>query len=117
MIGRDAAKRPVRAAALKAAGAMTALLKDALAPNLVQTLEGTPAFIHGGPFANIAHGCNSVLATETTLGLATSPKPGSGPISVPRSSWNIKCREAGLTPAACVVVATVRALKMHGGWG
>ncbi len=119
VIGRDAAKRPVRAAALKAAGAMTALLKDALAPNLVQTLEGTPAFIHGGPFANIAHGCNSVLATETALGLAdyVVTEAGFGADLGAEKFLNIKCREAGLTPAACVVVATVRALKMHGGLG
>jgi formate--tetrahydrofolate ligase len=119
VIGRDAARHPVRAAALKAAGAMTALLKDALAPNLVQTLEGTPAFIHGGPFANIAHGCNSVLATETALGLAdyVVTEAGFGADLGAEKFLNIKCREAGLTPAACVVVATVRALKMHGGLG
>ncbi len=119
VIGRDQAKRPVRAHELKAAGAMTALLKDAFAPNLVQTLEGTPAFIHGGPFANIAHGCNSVLATETALGLAdyVVTEAGFGADLGAEKFLNIKCREAGLTPAACVVVATVRALKMHGGLG
>ena len=119
VIGRDMAKRPVRASELKAAGAMTALLKDALAPNLVQTLEGTPAFIHGGPFANIAHGCNSVLATETALGLAdyVVTEAGFGADLGAEKFLDIKCREANLTPAACVVVATVRALKMHGGLG
>ncbi|HTJ89812.1 MAG TPA: formate--tetrahydrofolate ligase [Acidocella sp.] len=119
VIGRDMAKRPVRASALKAAGAMTALLKDAFAPNLVQTLEGTPAFIHGGPFANIAHGCNSVLATETALGLAdyVVTEAGFGADLGAEKFLDIKCREAGLSPAACVVVATVRALKMHGGLG
>jgi formate--tetrahydrofolate ligase len=119
VIGRDMAKRPVRARELNAAGAMTALLKDAIAPNLVQTLEGTPAFVHGGPFANIAHGCNSVLATETALGLAdyVVTEAGFGADLGAEKFLDIKCREAGLTPAACVVVATVRALKMHGGLG
>jgi formate--tetrahydrofolate ligase len=119
VIGRDMAKRPVRAHELKAAGAMTALLKDAFAPNLVQTLEGTPAFIHGGPFANIAHGCNSLLATETALGLAdyVVTEAGFGADLGGEKFLDIKCREAGLTPAACVVVATVRALKMHGRLG
>src|SRR3984957_12354483 len=119
VIGRDMAKRPVRAHELKAAGAMTALLKDAFAPNLVQTLEGTPAFIHGGPFANIAHGCNSLLATETALGLAdyVVTEAGLGADLGGEKFLDIKCREARLTPTACVVVATVRALKMHGGLG
>jgi formate--tetrahydrofolate ligase len=119
VIGRDMAKRPVRAHELNAAGAMTALLKDAFAPNLVQTLEGTPAFIHGGPFANIAHGCNSILATETALGLAdyVVTEAGFGADLGAEKFLDIKCREAGLAPAACVVVATVRALKMHGGLG
>jgi len=119
VIGRDAAKRPVRAAALHAAGAMTALLKDALAPNLAQTLEGTPAFIHGGPFANIAHGCNSVIATETALGLAdiVVTEAGFGADLGAEKFLDIKCRKAGIEPSACVVVATVRALKMHGGVG
>jgi formate--tetrahydrofolate ligase len=117
VIGQDKRKNLVRAGALEAAGAMTALLKDALAPNLVQTLEGTPAFIHGGPFANIAHGCNSVLATQTALGLAdyVVTEAGFGADLGAEKFLDIKCRQAGLTPAACVVVATVRALKMHGG--
>jgi formate--tetrahydrofolate ligase len=117
VIGRDRSKNLLRAGALQAAGAMTALLKDALAPNLVQTLEGTPAFIHGGPFANIAHGCNSVLATETALGLAeyVVTEAGFGADLGAEKFLDIKCRQAGLEPAACVVVATVRALKMHGG--
>jgi formate--tetrahydrofolate ligase len=117
VIGRDTRKNLVRAGQLGAAGAMTALLKDALAPNLVQTLEGTPAFIHGGPFANIAHGCNSVLATETALGLADCvvTEAGFGADLGAEKFLDIKCRKAGLAPAAAVVVATVRALKMHGG--
>jgi formate--tetrahydrofolate ligase len=117
VIGQDKRKNLVRAKALEAAGAMTALLKDALAPNLVQTLEGTPAFIHGGPFANIAHGCNSVLATQTALGLAdyVVTEAGFGADLGAEKFLDIKCRQAGLSPAACVVVATVRALKMHGG--
>jgi formate--tetrahydrofolate ligase len=117
VIGWDAQKRLVRAAALNAAGAMTALLKDALAPNLAQTLEGTPALIHGGPFANIAHGCNSVIATKTALGLAdyVVTEAGFGADLGAEKFLDIKCRQAGLAPSACVVVATVRALKMHGG--
>jgi formate--tetrahydrofolate ligase len=104
---------------LNAAGAMTALLKDALAPNLAQTLEGTPAVIHGGPFANIAHGCNSVLATQTALGLAdyVVTEAGFGADLGAEKFFDIACRQAKLTPAAVVVVATVRALKMHGGMG
>ncbi len=119
VIGRDSKKRLVRAGELKAAGAMAALLKDALAPNLVQTLEGTPAFVHGGPFANIAHGCNSVIATRTALGLAdyVVTEAGFGADLGAEKFLDIKCRKAGLTPSACVVVATVRALKMHGGVG
>jgi formate--tetrahydrofolate ligase len=119
VIGQDTSKRPVRAGELNAAGAMAALLKDALAPNLVQTLEGTPAFIHGGPFANIAHGCNSVIATKTALGLAdyVDTEAGFGADLGAEKFLDIKCRMAGLTPGACVVVATVRALKMHGGVG
>ena len=119
VIGRDSKKRLVRAGELKAAGAMAALLKDALAPNLVQTLEGTPALIHGGPFANIAHGCNSVIATRTALGLAdyVVTEAGFGADLGAEKFLDIKCRKAGLTPSACVVVATVRALKMHGGVG
>jgi formate--tetrahydrofolate ligase len=119
IIGQDTSKRYVTAGELDAAGAMTALLKDALAPNLAQTLEGTPAFIHGGPFANIAHGCNSVLATETALGLAdyVVTEAGFGADLGAEKFLDIKCRQAGLAPSACVVVATIRALKMHGGVG
>jgi formate--tetrahydrofolate ligase len=117
IIGQDTAKQYVTAGQLEAAGAMTALLKDALAPNLAQSLEGTPALIHGGPFANIAHGCNSVLATETALGLAdyVVTEAGFGADLGAEKFLDIKCRQAGLAPAACVIVATVRALKMHGG--
>jgi len=117
VIGQDRSKNFVRAAALGATGALAVLLKDALAPNLAQTLEGTPAFIHGGPFANIAHGCNSVLATETALGLAdyVVTEAGFGADLGAEKFFDIKCRKAGLAPAAVVVVATVRALKMHGG--
>jgi formate--tetrahydrofolate ligase len=117
IVGQDAAKNFVTAGALKAVGAMSVLLKDALAPNLVQTLEGTPAFVHGGPFANIAHGCNSVIATKTALGLAdiVVTEAGFGADLGAEKFFDIKCRQAGLTPAATVVVATVRALKMHGG--
>lgn len=109
--------KPVTAGDLKAAGAMTALLKDALKPNLVQTLEGTPAIVHGGPFANIAHGCNSVLATRTALALGdyVVTEAGFGADLGAEKFFDIKCRAAGLKPAAVVVVATVRALKMHGG--
>ena len=103
--------KPVTAHDLKAEGAMTALLKDALKPNLVQTLEGTPAFIHGGPFANIAHGCNSIMATRMALKLGDYVAADLGA----EKFLDIKCRMAGLTPAAVVVVATVRALKYHGG--
>ena len=108
---------PITARDLKAEGAMTALLKDALKPNLVQTLEGTPAFVHGGPFANIAHGCNSVIATKTALkmGEYTVTEAGFGADLGAEKFLDIKCREAGLTPDAVVLVATVRALKMHGG--
>ena len=108
---------PVTARDLKAEGAMTALLKDALKPNLVQTLEGTPAFVHGGPFANIAHGCNSVIATKTALkmGEYTITEAGFGADLGAEKFLDIKCRKAGLTPDAVVLVATVRALKMHGG--
>ena len=108
---------PVTAGDLKAAGAMTALLKDALKPNLVQTLEGTPALVHGGPFANIAHGCNSVIATKTALKLAdyVITEAGFGADLGAEKFLDIKCRAAGLKPSAVVIVATVRALKMHGG--
>ena len=109
--------RPVTAHDLKAEGAMTALLKDALKPNLVQTLEGTPAFIHGGPFANIAHGCNSIMATRMALKLGdyAVTEAGFAADLGAEKFLDIKCRMAGLTPAAVVVVATVRALKYHGG--
>ena len=109
--------KPVTAHDLKAEGAMAALLKDALKPNLVQTLEGTPAFIHGGPFANIAHGCNSVMATKMAMRLAdyTVTEAGFGADLGAEKFLVIKCRLAGLTPSAVVVVATVRALKNHGG--
>jgi formate--tetrahydrofolate ligase len=107
----------VRAGDLKAHGAMTALLKEALAPNLVQTLEGTPAFVHGGPFANIAHGCNSVLATTTALKLCdyVVTEAGFGADLGGEKFLDIKCRKAGIEPACAMLVATIRALKMHGG--
>ncbi len=108
---------PVTASMLKAEGAMAALLKDALKPNLVQTLEGTPALVHGGPFANIAHGCNSVIATKTALELGeyAVTEAGFGADLGAEKFLDIKCRSAGLRPSAVVIVATVRALKMHGG--
>lgn len=108
---------PVRASDLKASGAMAALLKDALKPNLVQTLEGTPAIVHGGPFANIAHGCNSVLATKAAilLGDYAITEAGFGADLGAEKFLDIKCRKTGLKPSVVVVVATVRALKMHGG--
>jgi formate--tetrahydrofolate ligase len=110
-------RKPIRARDLKAHGAMTVLLKEALAPNLVQTLEGTPAFIHGGPFANIAHGCNSVLATTTALKLAdyVVTEAGFGADLGGEKFMDIKCRKAGIAPDCMVLVATIRALKMHGG--
>ena len=110
-------QEPILARQLKTHGAMTALLKDALAPNLVQTLEHSPAFIHGGPFANIAHGCNSVLATKTALKLAdyVVTEAGFGADLGAEKFVDIKCRKAGLKPAAAVLVATIRALKFHGG--
>jgi len=110
-------RKPVRARDLKAHGAMAALLKEAIAPNLVQTLEGTPAFIHGGPFANIAHGCNSVTATATALKLTdyVVTEAGFGADLGGEKFIDIKCRKAGLTPDCVVLVATIRALKMHGG--
>ena len=110
-------EKPVTAGDLKAVGAMAALLKDALKPNLVQTLEGTPAFVHGGPFANIAHGCNSVIATKMAMKLGdyAVTEAGFGADLGAEKFLDIKCRMAGLTPSAVVVVATVRALKMHGG--
>lgn len=117
IIGYTYDDKPITAGDLKAAGAMTALLKDALSPNLVQTLEGTPAIIHGGPFANIAHGCNSVIATKTALttGDYAVTEAGFGADLGAEKFFDIKCRAAGLVPSAVVVVATVRALKMHGG--
>jgi formate--tetrahydrofolate ligase len=117
IIGYTRERKPVRAADLKAHGAMTALLKDALAPNLVQTLEGTPAFVHGGPFANIAHGCNSVLATTTALKLSdyVVTEAGFGADLGGEKFLDIKCRKTGLAPDCVVLVATIRALKMHGG--
>ncbi|MEC8117702.1 MAG: formate--tetrahydrofolate ligase [Pseudomonadota bacterium] len=117
VVGETRDRRPVRAADLKADGPMAVLLKDAMQPNLVQTLENNPAFIHGGPFANIAHGCNSVLATKTALKLAdyVVTEAGFGADLGAEKFFDIKCRKAGLAPAAAVVVATVRALKMHGG--
>lgn len=117
IIGLNRQKQPVRARDLQADGAMTALLKDALQPNLVQTLENNPAFIHGGPFANIAHGCNSVMATKTALKLAdyVVTEAGFGADLGAEKFFDIKCRKAKLNPAAAVIVATVRALKMNGG--
>jgi formate--tetrahydrofolate ligase len=110
-------RKPITAADLKAHGAMTVLLKEALKPNLVQTLEGNPAFIHGGPFANIAHGCNSVLATKLSMRLSeyTVTEAGFGADLGAEKFMNIKCRKAGIKPDAVVIVATVRALKLHGG--
>ena len=117
IVGYTFDDKPVTAGDLKAAGAMCALLKDALKPNLVQTLEGTPALVHGGPFANIAHGCNSVIATKTALKLGdyTVTEAGFGADLGAEKFLDIKCRMASLTPDAVVMVATVRALKMHGG--
>ena len=117
IVGFDRNKKPVRASQIKAQGAMTTLLKDALKPNLVQTLEHNPALVHGGPFANIAHGCNSVLATKTGLKLADYlvTEAGFGADLGAEKFFNIKCRKAKLKPAVAVVVATVRALKLHGG--
>ncbi len=117
IIGYTRDKTPIRARELKADGAMTVLLKDALMPNLVQTLENNPVFIHGGPFANIAHGCNSVLATKSALKLAdyVVTEAGFGADLGAEKFFDIKCRKAGLAPDVAVVVATVRALKMHGG--
>jgi len=117
LVGFTYDKAPVEAAKLKATGAMLALLADALKPNLVQTLEGVPALIHGGPFANIAHGCNSVLATRTALHLAdwAVTEAGFGCDLGAEKFFDIKCRTAGFDPAAVILVATVRALKMHGG--
>jgi formate--tetrahydrofolate ligase len=117
IVGYTYDEKPVTAGDLKAVGAMAALLKDAIKPNLVQTLEGTPAFVHGGPFANIAHGCNSVMATKMAMKLGdyAITEAGFGADLGAEKFLDIKCRMAGLTPSAVVVVATVRALKMHGG--
>src|SRR5438105_9257118 len=117
IIGYTRDRKPVRASDVKGQGPMTALLKDALSPNLVQTLEGTPAFIHGGPFANIAHGCNSVLATTTALKLCdyVVTEAGFGADLGGEKFLDIKCRKTGLAPDCVVLVATIRALKMHGG--
>ncbi|MBR5295707.1 MAG: formate--tetrahydrofolate ligase, partial [Clostridia bacterium] len=117
IVGYTYDDKPVTAGDLKAVGAMTALLKDAIKPNLVQTLEGTPAFVHGGPFANIAHGCNSVMATRLALKMGdyAVTEAGFGADLGAEKFLDIKCRMAGLEPSAVVVVATVRALKMHGG--
>jgi len=109
--------KPIRCRDLKADGAMTVLLKDAMQPNLVQTLENNPAFVHGGPFANIAHGCNSVIATKTALHLGdyVVTEAGFGADLGAEKFFDIKCRKAGLKPAVAVIVATVRAMKMNGG--
>ena len=117
IVAYDYSGNPITAGMLKAQGAMAALLKDAVKPNLVQTLENVPAIIHGGPFANIAHGCNSVMATKTALKLAdyTITEAGFGADLGAEKFFDIKCRYAGLKPDAVVLVATVRALKMHGG--
>lgn len=117
VVGYTREQKPVRARDLKAHGAMTVLLKDALKPNLVQTLENNPAFIHGGPFANIAHGCNSVIATQTALKLAdyVVTEAGFGADLGAEKFIDIKCRKSGLRPDAVVIVATIRALKYHGG--
>ena len=117
IVGATRDRRPVTASELKAEGAMTVLLKDAMKPNLVQTLEGSPALVHGGPFANIAHGCNSVVATRAALKLGeyVVTEAGFGADLGAEKFFDIKCRKAGLNPAAAVIVATIRALKMHGG--
>jgi formate--tetrahydrofolate ligase len=117
VIGQTRDRKPVHAADVKAEGAMTALLKDAIAPNLVQSLEGNPVFIHGGPFGNIAHGCNSVVATTAALKLVdyTVTEAGFGADLGAEKFFDIKCRQTGLKPDAAVVVASIRALKMHGG--
>jgi formate--tetrahydrofolate ligase len=117
IVGQTRDRKYVRASDLEASGAMTALLKDAFAPNLVQTIENNPAFIHGGPFANIAHGCNSVIATKSALKLAdyVVTEAGFGADLGAEKFMDIKCRKAGLKPDCAVVVATIRALKMHGG--
>jgi formate--tetrahydrofolate ligase len=117
VVGQTRARKPVRAAEVHAAGSMAVLLKDALAPNLVQSLENNPVFIHGGPFANIAHGCNSVIATTTALKLAdyTVTEAGFGADLGAEKFFDIKCRQTGLRPDAAVIVVSIRAIKMHGG--
>ena len=117
VIGYTLERNPVTAKQLQGDGAMAVLLKDALMPNLVQTIENNPVLIHGGPFANIAHGCNSVLATRTALKLCdyVVTEAGFGADLGAEKFFDIKCRKAGLRPSAAVIVATVRALKMHGG--
>ncbi len=117
VVGQTRERKPVTSAEIKAAGSMTALLKDAIEPNLVQTIEHNPVFIHGGPFANIAHGCNSVIATTSALKLAdyVVTEAGFGADLGAEKFFDIKCRKTGLRPAAAVVVTTIRALKMHGG--
>src|SRR5206468_9179671 len=117
VVGYTRGQKPVTAKDLQGHGAMTVLLKDALAPSLVQTLENNPAFIHGGPFANIAHGCNSVIATQSALKLAdyVVTEAGFGADLGAEKFLDIKCRKTGLRPSAAVIVATVRALKYHGG--
>ena len=117
VVAQNRRREPIHARDVKGPGPMSVLLKDALAPNLVQTLENNPAFVHGGPFANIAHGCNSVLATKTALKVAdyTVTEAGFGADLGAEKFFDIKCRKAGLKPDAAVIVATVRALKMHGG--
>ncbi|MBM3485248.1 MAG: formate--tetrahydrofolate ligase [Alphaproteobacteria bacterium] len=117
IVAENRKREPIRAADLQAAGAMTVLLKEALSPNLVQTIENNPAFIHGGPFANIAHGCNSVLATTTALHLAdyVVTEAGFGADLGAEKFFDIKCRKSGLSPEAAVLVASIRAIKMHGG--
>jgi formate--tetrahydrofolate ligase len=117
VIGYSRAKKPVHARDIGAVGAMAVLLRDALAPNLVQSLEHNPVFVHGGPFANIAHGCNSVIATKAALKLAdyVVTEAGFGADLGAEKFFDIKCRKAGLSPVAAVIVATIRALKMHGG--
>src|SRR5207237_2061628 len=119
IVGQTRERKAVTASQLKAQGSMTALLKDALAPNLVQTLENNPAFIHGGPFANIAHGCNSVIATKTALKLVdyVVTEAGFGADLGAEKFLDIKCRKSGLRPQAAVIGATIRALKYHGGRG
>jgi len=117
IVGYSRDKKPITAREIKADGAMTALLRDALQPNLVQTLENNPAFVHGGPFANIAHGCNTVLATKTAMKLAdyVITEAGFGADLGAEKFLNIKCRKSNLKPSCVVVVATIRALKLHGG--